>query len=171
MRKISLLWCVLLCFAFIFVSYADDEPQHSIIAASFTYHFYPTGKHNQYFNNEFIAYTWRSDYLNFADKFIVGTLSNSSDNRCLLLGVGRDWQQLNPKTKVVGVYAYVGEFFTDTFDECGRDGIYHDFDTITGIGFASYIYHGLKYNFINNLHFNGGLILPGVVSFTLQATF
>ena len=55
MRKISLLWCVLLCFAFIFVSYADDEPQHSIIAASFTYHFYPTGKHNQYFNNEFIV--------------------------------------------------------------------------------------------------------------------
>lgn len=171
MKKISILWSVLLYCVFTFISYAGDEPKHSIIAASFTYHFYPPGKHNQYFNNEFIAYTQRTDYLNFADKFIIGTLKNSSDNRCLLLGVGRDWQQLNAKTKVVGVYAYVGEFFNDTFDECGRDGIYHDFDKITGIGFAPYIYHGVKYNFINNLHLNGGLILPGVVSFTLQATF
>lgn len=171
MKKITQLWCVLLWSVLIAVSYAEGEPERSIIAASFTYHLYPPGKHTQYLNNEFVAYTQRTDMLPFADKFIIGTLKNSSDNRCLMLGVGRDWKRFNPKTKLVGLYAYVGEFFNDTFDDCGEDGIYHDFENITGVGFAPYIYHGVKYNFIDNFHVNGGLILPGVVSFALQVTF
>lgn len=167
MKKINML----LCLAIISVALANDEPQHSFIAASFTYHLYPPGKHNQYFNNEFFAYTRRTNILPFVDKYIIGTLKNSSDNRCLLLGVGRDWHRYNPKTRLVGVYAYVGEFFNDTFDECGDDGIYEDVDSVTGIGFTPYIYHGVKYDIADNFHINGGLIIPGVVSFALQVSF
>ncbi len=150
---------------------ANDDPQYSLLAASFTYHIYPPGQHTQYFDNELIALTRTVNQIEQIDRIVVGTLKNSSDNRCLMLGVGQDWQQINSKTKLVGLYAYVGEFFWHNFEECDDDGIYADLDNLLGLGFAPYIYHGIKYNFTPQSTINGGLILPGVLSFALEYSF
>lgn len=150
---------------------ADNDNQYSIIGASFTYHVYPPGKHEEYFSNRLIAVARYTDILPYVDRLMLGTLKNSSGNRCLMIGVGRDWKKLNEKAKVIGIYSYVGEFFADTFDECSDEGIYKDMDSVVGIGFAPYIYHGVNYNLIQQLSINGGLIFPGVVSFALEYSF
>ncbi|OUV63431.1 MAG: hypothetical protein CBC79_01820 [Gammaproteobacteria bacterium TMED119] len=80
-------------------------------------------------------------------------------------------KKIDQKIKFVSVYAYVGEFVADSFAECADDGIYQDIDNIVGLGFAPYIYHGINYNLVHELSINGGLILPGVVSFTLEYSF
>ena len=169
MRKL-----VLLCFfiaAFANPVSADSEQQYSLITASFSYHLFPPGDHHEYFSNRLVAVTRDTDIIPYMDRLILGTLSNSSGNQCLMLGAGRDWKKIDQKIKFVSVYAYVGEFAADSFAECADDGIYQDIDNIVGLGFAPYIYHGINYNLVHELSINGGLILPGVVSFTLEYSF
>lgn len=153
------------------ILYASDEPKYTLLAASSTYHLYPSGHHTQYFDNELIVVKRTVRHFEPIDGITLGTLKNSNDKRCLMLGVNRDWQNINANTKLIGLYAYVGDFFLGDFDECSDEGIYEDFKSVVGIGFAPYVYHGVKYELNQDLNFNAGLILPGVISLSLGYHF
>lgn len=51
-------------------------------------------------------------------------MKNSFDDRCLTLGVRRDWLKNDTGWVLKGVYAYTGEFFFDAFSHCGDSGTY-----------------------------------------------
>jgi hypothetical protein len=97
-------------------------------------------------------------------------MKNSFGNRCLALGIRRDWLAEKGWT-FKGVYGYTGEFFFDDFTHCGDKGIYHSFRNITGIGFAPYIYHAVQYNFTDYFGVESGIIFPSVFAISLQWSF
>ena len=102
---------------------------------------------------------------------VLGTMKNSFNDRCLAAGVRRDWAGWNNGWVFKGIYGYVGEFFFDTFDDCGDHGSYHDFKKVTGIGFSPYIYHGFQYNFTSYFGMDVGIIIPSVFVITAQWSF
>jgi hypothetical protein len=65
-------------------------------------------------------------------------MKNSFNDRCLAAGVRRDWAGWDNGWVFKGIYGYVGEFFFDTFDDCGDHGSYHDFKKATGNGRRPY---------------------------------
>ena len=98
-------------------------------------------------------------------------MKNSFDDRCIALGVRRDWASLGNGWVFKGIYGYVGEFFFDAFEDCGDHGSYKDFKDATGIGFSPYIYHGLQYNFTDYFGIESGIILPAVFVISVQWSF
>lgn len=98
-------------------------------------------------------------------------MKNSFDDRCIALGVRRDWASLGNGWVFKGIYGYVGEFFFDAFEHCGDHGSYKDFKDATGIGFSPYIYHGLQYNFTDYFGIESGIILPAVFVISVQWSF
>ncbi|ELZ5051313.1 TPA: hypothetical protein QHS11_004212, partial [Enterobacter asburiae] len=102
---------------------------------------------------------------------VLGTMKNSFNDRCLAAGVRRDWAGWDNGWVFKGIYGYVGEFFFDTFDDCGDHGSYHDFKKATGIGFSPYIYHGFQYNFTSYFGMDVGIIIPSVFVITAQWSF
>ncbi|PLR35421.1 hypothetical protein CYR55_13470 [Chimaeribacter californicus] len=149
---------------------ADDLDLYSIHTASFVYHaFAPKDRYEQYFKNELIAVERRmnstSDYSLYA-----GTMINSEGDRCVLLGVDKKWAQYN-KWDVEGIYLYAGEFFFKSFSHCGDSGAYHDIKKATGVGFAPYIYHGVKYNVNRYVGLRAGFILPVITVLSVQINF
>jgi hypothetical protein len=126
---------------------AGELNLYSMNTGSYVYHM--TGNHGQYnehFNNNFFSverkFSQDSKY-----SVLVGTMKNSFDDRCLTLGVRRDWLKNDTGWVLKGVYAYTGEFFFDAFSHCGDSGTYRTAKKITGVGFSPYLYHGLQYNF------------------------
>ena len=95
-----------------------------------------------------------------SSEIIVGTLKNSYDNRCAFLGYGKEWYRFNDKISFEGIYAYVGELFADQFSNCGKEGIYNTASEKIGIGFAPYVYHGIRYHFTSYLAVETGIVLP-----------
>ena len=102
---------------------------------------------------------------------LVGTMKNSFDDRCLTLGVRRDWLKNDTGWLLKGVYAYTGEFFFDAFSHCGDSGTYRTAKKITGVGFSPYIYHGLQYNFTDYFGVEGGIIIPAIFVMSIQWSF
>jgi hypothetical protein len=51
----------------------------------------------------------------------------------------RDWAGWDNGWVFKGIYGYVGEFFFDTFDDCGDHGSYHDFKSNRDRFFALHI--------------------------------
>jgi hypothetical protein len=150
--------------------FADNRDLYSLNTASFVYHVYaPKEGNNEYFNNELFSIERRmdesSDYTLFA-----GTLINSESNRCILLGVGKNWANYNDWS-IEGMYAYAGEFIFEPFSHCGEGGFYQDLKNATGVGFAPYIYHGVKYNLTPHVSLRSGILLPGIVVLSLQLRF
>jgi len=143
----------------------------SLYTGSFVYHAYaPHDDFTQYFDNRFLAVEARLGG-SAVDGLTVGTFVNSNGDRCLLLGVQKNWIPISRRTTFEGVYAYAGEFFFDTFANCGAKGYYHDFEKATGIGFAPYLYHGVEYDLTSYVSMEGGIILPGIVVLTVQWHF
>ncbi|MFP5597647.1 MULTISPECIES: hypothetical protein [Kluyvera] len=155
-------------------SFADEINLYSVNTGSFVYHM--SGNHGQYnekFNNDFFSierkFSEDSKY-----SLLVGTMKNSFADRCLSLGVRRDWLQGSGQNKgwtFKGVYAYTGEFFFDAFSHCGDSGTYHTAKKITGVGFSPYIYHGLQYNFTDYFGIESGIILPSIFVVSVQWSF
>lgn len=94
---------------------AGELSLYSMNTGSYVYHM--TGNHGQYnehFNNNFFSverkFSQDSKY-----SVLVGTMKNSFDDRCLTLGVRRDWLKNDTGWVLKGVYAYTGEFFFDAF--------------------------------------------------------
>lgn len=146
----------------------NKDLNYSLNTGSFIYHAYSPGQtYTQYFQNQFIAVEKKIDNP-IIDSIIAGTLLNSYGNRCALLGVQKNWSNLSDRMTFEGVYSYAGEFFFDAFSECGEMGIYHDIKKATGLGFAPYIYHGIEYDLHPNVSLEAGVILPGIIVFSLQ---
>lgn len=149
---------------------ADDLDLYSIHTASFVYHaFAPADRYEQFFKNKLIAVERRmdsdSDYSLYA-----GTMINSEGDRCVLLGVDKKWAARNQWT-FEGIYLYAGEFFAKTFSHCGDSGAYHDIQKVTGLGFAPYIYHGVKYDVNRYIGLRAGVILPVITVLSVQIRF
>lgn len=149
---------------------ASELSLYSVNTGSFVYHI--IGNHGLYtekFDNAFFSaerkFSADSDY-----SFLAGTLKNSYGDRCIALGVRRDWIKDSSWT-FKGVYGYTGEFFFDAFSHCGDEGVYHSFEKVTGIGFAPYIYHAVQYNVTDYFAIESGIILPAVFVISVQWSF
>ena len=152
-------------------SYADELSLYSINTGSFVYHM--TGNHGDYnemFNNKFFSVE-RKFTQGSKNSFLVGTMKNSFDDRCLSVGLRRDLEEINDNWMIKGVYAYTGEFFAKAFRDCGNHGSYHDFQKITGIGFSPYIYHAVQYNLTDFLAIEAGIIAPTIFASSIQWRF
>ncbi|WP_413724620.1 hypothetical protein [Sodalis sp. RH16] len=162
--------CLMFLLSYFSQTFANDLDLYSLDTASFAYHVYaPKEGDNQYFKNQLFAIEKKvhnnSDYF-----FLAGTFVNSESNRCVLLGMGKNWVRHN-NWSFEGLYAYAGEFVFKPFEHCGDDGFYHDVKRATGIGFAPYIYHGVKYDLNSYISVRSGLLLPGIVIMSLQFRF
>jgi hypothetical protein len=147
------------------------DHKYSLNTGSFVYHAYaPDKEFTQYFNNYLFAIE-RKVTNRVIDNVVAGTLINSYGDRCVLLGAQKNWHFFNEHMSFEGLYAYAGEFFLDTFSDCGDSGPYHAIERATGIGFAPYIYHGIEYDINKHASLEGGVILPGIIVFTMQWHF
>jgi len=149
---------------------ANELDLYSLHTASFVWHAYaPTKDYTQYFKNELVALEKqideKSDYSLYG-----GTLINSEGNRCALLGMEKRWGEYH-NLVIEGIYVYAGEFFIKPFSQCGDAGAYREMKKLSGIGFAPYIYHGVKYEINRYVSFRSGFILPGIVVLSLQLGF
>ena len=155
---------------------ADDtsinkDLDYSLNTGSFIFHAYaPNQQFNQYFHNQFIAAEKRLDE-SVVDSVIFGTFLNSYDDRCILLGVQKNWINFNRRLSFEGVYAYAGEFFIDAFSKCGVSGPYNDMLRATGVGFVPYIYHGIEYDLDPHVSLEAGALLPGILVLSVQWHF
>ena len=154
-----------------FKSFAERSTLYSVNTGSFLFHLVPFDTDsNQYFDNNYFSierkFSEESDYSLFA-----GTFLNSQSNRCLLLGVRKDWYQINNQLMIKGVYSYAGEFFVDAFDDCGDGGVYKTTKENTGVAFAPYIYHAAQYNFTEHFAVEAGFILPLIFVMSVQWSF
>lgn len=144
---------------------------YSLNTGSFIFHAYaPNQKFNQYFHNQFVAIE-KSVSHSIIDNYVVGTFLNSYDDRCILLGVQKNWINFHNKLSFEGLYAYAGEFFIDAFSECGASGLYNDMLRATGIGFVPYIYHGIEYDLDPHISLEAGALLPGILVLSVQWHF
>ncbi len=150
---------------------ADEINLYSVNTGSWIYHL--SNNHGQYtegFDNQFASVERRfsedSPY-----SLLAGTMKNSFDDRCIALGVRRDWVSLGNGWVFKGIYGYVGEFFFSAFEHCGDHGSYKDFKDATGMGFSPYIYHGFQYSFTNYFGVESGIILPAVFVVSIQWSF
>ncbi|BBB23499.1 conserved hypothetical protein [Isorropodon fossajaponicum endosymbiont JTNG4] len=98
----------------------------SIHTGSYLKYIVPSGDDfTEKFANDFFDIEIRvnDDSVAF-QKIIIGTFKNSENNRCILLGVQKNWKHLGKRLIFEGVYAYAGEFFFGDFSHCGDDGVY-----------------------------------------------
>ncbi|MBK0092532.1 hypothetical protein [Erwinia sp. S59] len=150
---------------------ASEINLYSINTGSYVYHL--TGNHGQYtenFENNFFSVE-RKLSEDSTYSVLIGTMKNSFDDRCLALGVRKDWKTWDDGWTFKGIHGYTGEFFFDAFKDCGDHGSYHDFKKATGIGFSPYIYHGFQYNFTPYFGIESGIIIPSVFVITIQWSF
>ena len=123
---------------------ANELNLYSVNTGSYVYHL--TNNHGQYtenFENHFFSVE-RKFSADSKYSLLLGTMNNSFNDRCLALGVRRDWYHSGSGWTFKGVYGYTGEFFFDAFEHCGDHGSYKDFKDATGIGFSPYIYHAIS---------------------------
>lgn len=150
---------------------ATEKNLYSINTGSFVYHLTNNnGQYTENFDNKFLSVERR--FPN--DKrysFLAGTMKNSFNDRCIALGLRRDWISNDPSWAFKGVYGYVGEFFLDTFSQCGNDGSYKKFKDVTGIGFSPYIYHAIQYNLTSYFGIESGIIFPSIFVIGAQWSF
>lgn len=125
-------------------------------------------EYNESFNNQLIS---GGLALSESNEFIMGTFLNSYKDRCILIGLDRKWHDFNSKLSFHGIYAYAGEFFLNQFDNCQNNGIYNTFEERTGIGFAPYLYHGIRYDITKIASLEFGFIFPKVLAGTIRWEF
>lgn len=150
---------------------ANELKLYSVNTGSYVYHL--TNNHGQYtenFENHFFSVE-RKFSADSKYSLLLGTMNNSFNDRCLALGVRRDWYHSGSGWTFKGVYGYTGEFFFDAFEHCGNHGSYKDFKDATGIGFSPYIYHAIQYNFTDYFAVESGIIIPSVFVISIQWSF
>lgn len=144
---------------------------YSANTGSFVYHLTGNyGQYNEFFDNKFISverkFSEDSKY-----SALLGTMNNSFGDRCLALGVRKDWITGDSGWTFKGIYGYTGEFFFGAFSHCGDHGSYNDFRDATGIGFSPYIYHAFQYNFTSFFAIESGIIIPSVFVVSVHWSF
>lgn len=151
--------------------YARNLDLYAFNTGSYVYHM--TGNRGQYtegFDNKFFSVE-RKMSPQSKYSLMAGTMKNSFDDRCLSLGVRRDWAESTTGWTLKGVYAYTGEFFFKAFSQCGDSGAYHTAKKITGVGFSPYLYHGVQYNLTDNVAVESGIIIPLIFVASVQLRF
>ena len=164
---------LVLCHANAFSQDADmqkKEARFSLKIGSYIHHIQSNNhvEYNEAFNNKLISGGVK---ISQSNELIIGTFLNSYKDRCALIGLDRNWHDINPKLSFHGIYAYAGEFFLNQFDHCQNNGIYKSFKDRTNIGFAPYIYHGLRYNITKIAGLEFGFIFPKILAGTLRWEF
>lgn len=154
-----------------FSAYSSEINLYSINTGSFVYHL--AGNHGQYnekFNNQFFSgerkFSPDSKY-----SVLAGTMKNSFDDRCMALGLRRDWMNRQTDWVFKGVYGYTGEFFIKAFSHCGDSGTYETAKKLTSVGFSPYIYHAVQYNITPSFSVESGIILPSIYVVSMQWSF
>jgi len=139
----------------------DDKQRYTLRTGSYAKHILDDGDddYNQDFENKFFAL---GIGVYEESEILIGSLKNSFDNRCLFLGYGTNWHNFNKKLSFEGIYAYVGEFFIEEFKDCGDEGFYRKSNERFNVGFAPYIYHGLKYQITPYFAVESGIVLPDI---------
>lgn len=163
-----------LCLLILIASAETHESEINLYSAntgSFVYHLTGNyGQYNEFFDNKFISverkFSEDSKY-----SVLLGTLNNSFGDRCIAIGVRRDWITGDSGWSFKGIYGYTGEFFFDAFSHCGDHGSYNDFRKATGIGWSPYIYHAIQYNFTDFFAIESGIILPSVFVVSVHWSF
>ncbi|WP_413733265.1 hypothetical protein [Sodalis sp. RH20] len=163
-----------LCFFILIVAtrtYAREINLYSANTGSFVYHLTGNyGQYNEFFDNKFLSVERKfSEDSNYS--ILLGTMNNSFGDRCLAMGLRRDWISGDSGWVFKGIYGYTGEFFFDAFSRCGDHGAYNNFKKATGIGFAPYIYHAIQYNFTDYFGIETGIIIPTVLVISVQWSF
>ena len=95
---------------------ANELNLYSVNTGSYVYHL--TNNHGQYtenFENHFFSVE-RKFSADSKYSLLLGTMNNSFNDRCLALGVRRDWYHSGSGWTFKGVYGYTGEFFFDAFE-------------------------------------------------------
>ncbi|QLK63753.1 hypothetical protein GE278_23230 (plasmid) [Enterobacteriaceae bacterium Kacie_13] len=166
----SQILCLFLLVATIGI-HAGEINLYSFNTGSFVYHL--TGNYGQYsefFDNKFMSverkFSEDSKY-----SALLGTMDNSFGDRCIAMGLRRDWASGDSGWVFKGIYGYTGEFFFNAFKYCGDHGSYNDFKKVTGIGFSPYIYHAIQYNFTDYFGVESGIIIPSVFVISVQWSF
>lgn len=152
-------------------SYARSLDLYAFNTGSYVYHM--TGNRGQYtegFDNKFFSVE-RKISPQSKYSLLVGTMKNSFDDRCLSLGMRRDWATTDTGWTLKGVYAYTGEFFFKAFSDCGNSGTYNTAKKMTGVGFSPYLYHGVQYNLTDNVAVESGIIIPLIFAASVQWRF
>lgn len=162
---------ILLCSLFPQKIAAEPNTLYSMNTGSFLFHIVPFDTEaNQYFNNHYFSverkFSKESDYSLFA-----GTFLNSQNNRCILLGMRKDWYNVNNQLVIKGVYSYAGEFFFDAFEDCGDGGVYRTAKDRVGVAAVPYVYHAAQYNFNDHFGVEAGFILPFILVMSVQWSF
>lgn len=165
---------VLFCAAIMATSssgYARELDLYAFNTGSFVYHMTGnTGQYTEEFDNQFFSVE-RKISADSKYSLIVGTMKNSFDDRCLSLGVRRDWVTSPAGWTFKGVYAYTGEFFFKAFSHCGDSGTYNTARDITGVGFSPYLYHGIQYDVTDHFAVESGFIIPLIFVVSVQWRF
>ncbi len=169
------LFLVLFFFLFTNFAFADDrksffkDRDFSVYFLSWTKHINSDNKTEGFKNYAFMAGVSIDDARKM--KLIFGSLKNSFDNRCTMIGISRDWVKLSNNFDFVGIYAYVGEIPFTRCEHCGDDGTYKSIKKHFNVGFAPYIWHGIRYRATNHLSINAGILFPNIVSASLELRF
>ena len=153
----------------------DDKPtkekKFSLKTGSFTYYL-GGGRQNpgytEMFNNQLVAAGFK---VSDPGELVLGTFINSYGDRCMLLGYGRRWKDFNSKLSFEGLYAYAGEIGISQTNNCQDGGFYKTFNDHLGLGFAPYLYHGVKYKLTSIVSLELGLIFPKVLAGSLRWDF
>ena len=152
----------------------NKDLDYSLNTGSFVFHTNSPApgekKFTQYLQNEYVAFEKKIDHP-MIDALVLGTFINSFNHRCLLLGVQKNWLQFSDRMSFEATYAYAGEFFVDTFADCGAEGFYKGARDTTGIGFIPFIYHNIEYDLSRHLSVEAGVLFPTVLALTLQWHF
>ncbi|MCZ4061604.1 hypothetical protein O3W44_24385 [Pantoea sp. LMR881] len=167
-RFVFLLWCLIA--ATVAPLRASEINLYSVNTGSFVYHL--IGNHGLYtekFENDYFSAERRFS-ADSPYSILAGTMKNSYGDRCIALGLRRDWITRSEWT-FKGVYGYTGEFFVDAFSHCGDEGIYRSFKNAVGVGFAPYIYHAAQYNVTDYFGIESGIIFPAVFVISVQWSF
>ncbi|WP_421671083.1 hypothetical protein [Rahnella sp. EDr1-12] len=170
LKNISQIFCLFLLIVTVGI-HAGEINLYSFNTGSFVYHLTGNyGQYNEFFDNKFMSverkFSEDSKY-----SALLGTMDNSFGDRCIAMGLRRDWASGESGWVFKGVYGYTGEFFFNAFKDCGDHGSYNDFKKVTGIGFSPYIYHAIQYNFTDYFGVESGIIIPSVFVISVQWSF
>ena len=149
----------------------DTTRNYTMNIGSYVYHipeFFETKEYTQEFDNGLFALGFR---IGPKEYFKIGTLLNSFESRCFLVGVKRSWRNFDNKFIFQGFYGYVGEFFFDVFKDCANLGLYRTFEEHTSLQGVPYIFHGFEYSFLPHMSVEFGLLLPGLFLATFEIRF
>jgi hypothetical protein len=148
----------------------EEDKRFALKIGSFVYHAddHNRDDYNELFDNQLISLGVK---VGKSNEIVLGSFLNSYGDRCALLGLGKSWYNFSDKLSFEGLYAYAGEFFVDQFKHCKNQGIYGNFYKRTGVGFAPYLYHGVKYKVTPIVALELGLIFPKIIVGTVRWQF